>query len=67
MSHRLRISASKKLDIIEHSLAEYEDMKAHLETCTICNDEAGICESGQEIWSRVKEAQGRLRQIGFEQ
>ena len=64
--HHLRVSASRQIEIINQSLAVYQEMKAHLESCTMCNDE-GICTLGQESLSRLDDAQRRLRQIGFEQ
>ena len=65
--HRLRISATRKIEIINQSLAVYNEMKDHLETCTLCDDENGICPVGQEIHNRMEEAKERLRRIGFDQ
>jgi len=61
------MTASRQIEVVEHSLSLYEDMKVHLDSCAVCDDESGICPVGQELWARVELAQRRLKQIGFKQ
>lgn len=67
MAHHFRVSASRQFEIINESIAIYEEMRDHVSSCTVCDDEEGICALGQEIWKRVERAQNKLKQIGFEQ
>ena len=65
MSHRFRVSTATQTAVIEDALKVYNEMKTHLESCTVCGDDV-FCTIGAEIWTRLSEVQRRLKRIGYE-
>jgi hypothetical protein len=63
--HQFRFSASRQIEIINQSLEVYEEMKDHLNSCTECNDDKGLCTGAKEIEDRLKAAQQQLQRIGL--
>lgn len=65
MTHRLRVSATTQVEIIEDSLGVFSYMRDHLMSCTVCTDDS-FCPLGSEAYDRVHEAKRRLKTVGYE-
>lgn len=64
MGHRIRVAASAQVEIIEQALQVFQEMKEHLESCTVCSDEA-FCTVGGDAYHRLSDEKRRLKVIGL--
>ena len=65
MHHRLRVSATKVKEILEHSLMLGYTMEAHLDQCKSCDDEHGICQEALRMWEEVQHVTRLLKILGI--
>ena len=65
MSHNIRTSVAKKVELVNHMIDLKQEMHTHLTTCEICDDDIGICYIGNEIMVRMSIANRTLERVGI--